>query len=139
MQRMEAGADLWLVLEGRQLAFACWIFHGSAPVRGARSGRLVLPPGIDFMEDSVTSASYRGRGIVAPAAWSQVADRLERTGTKSVITKVKEDNKVMRWALSRSGFREIATIHFRRAGLRQRTTVVGTGAAPAWLAEQLQR
>jgi hypothetical protein len=136
--RMEAGNDLWLVLDGRQPVFACWTFYNSAPVEAATNSRLNLPSEIVYMEDSVTSPSYRGRGAIAPAAWSQVADRLEKAGVKTMITKVGEDNKVMRWAIVKSGFREIAVMHFQRRGLREHTTVrLGNGATARWLAGQL--
>jgi hypothetical protein len=136
--RMETGNDLWLVLDGRQPVFACWTFSNSAPVEAATNGRLDLSSEIAYMEDSVTSPSYRGRGAIAPSAWSQVADRLENAGVKAMITKVGEDNKVMRWAMVKSGFREIAVMHFHRRGLREHTAVrLGTGATARWLAEQL--
>jgi hypothetical protein len=136
--RMETGNDLWLVLDGRQPVFACWTFSNSAPVEAATNGRLDLSSEITYMEDSVTSPSYRGRGAIAPSAWSQVADRLENAGVKAMITKVGEDNKVMRWAMVKSGFREIAVMHFHRRGLREHTAVrLGTGATARWLAEQL--
>ena len=135
---MEAGNVLWLVLNSRQPVFACWTFSNSAPVEAATNGRIDLLSEIAYMEDSVTSPSYRGRGAIAPSAWSQVADRLENAGVKAMITKVGEDNKVMRWALVKSGFREIAVMHFRRRGLREHTAVrLGTGATARWLAEQL--
>jgi hypothetical protein len=137
---LEAGNDLWLVLDDGRPVFACMIFHGSTPTRAARGGWLPLPPDTVCLEASSTSASYRGRGLIGPAAWSQIADKLEKIGAKSIITHVAEDNKVMRWALVRSGFREIATVHLRRVGFRQRVTVVGTGtAADDWIAVHLQR
>jgi hypothetical protein len=133
-----AGNDLWLVLDGGRPVFACMVFHGSAPTRAARGGWLTLPPDVVFFEESSTSTSYRGRGPVGPAAWSQIADRLEKTGAKSIVTHVLEENKIMRWALVRSGFREIATVHLQRVGLRQRVTVVGTGTATDnWIAVHL--
>jgi Acetyltransferase (GNAT) family len=138
--RMERGNDLWLVLDGRQPVFACWTFSNSAPVVAATNGRLDLKPEIAYLEDSVTSPSYRGRGAIAPAAWSQLADRLEKAGVQAMITKVGEDNKVMRWAIVKSGFREIAVMHFRRRGLRERAAIrVGTDATARWLAGQLAR
>jgi hypothetical protein len=135
-----AGNDLWLVLDEGRPVFACMVFHGSAPTRAAWGGWLPLPPDVVFFEDSSTSTSYRGRGPIGPAAWSQIADSLEKTGAKSLITHVGlvKENKIMRWALVRSGFREIATVHLRRVGLRQRVTVVGTGtAADDWIAGHL--
>jgi len=114
------------------------VFHGSAPTRAARGGWLPLPSDVVFFEDSSTSTSYRGRGPIGTAAWSQIADRLEKTGAKSIITHVLEENKIMRWALVRSGFREIATVHLQRVVLRQRVTVVGTGTAvDNWIAGHL--
>jgi hypothetical protein len=76
--------------------------------------------------------------MLGPAAWSQIADRLEKTGAKSIITKVEADNRVMRLAIVKSGFRETAISRFRRLGLRQQTTVTGTGPVFDWLAEQLR-
>jgi RimJ/RimL family protein N-acetyltransferase len=137
-QRIEAGNDLWMILNDRQPIFACWIFHDSIPLLAARNGQLVLPSETVCMEDSITSPSYRGRGIIAPSAWSQVADRLEITGVKSIITKVEADNKVMRLVLTKFGFREFAVMHFRRAGFRQHAAVRSkSGATAYWLTEQL--
>jgi hypothetical protein len=134
-----AGNDLWLVLDEGRPVFACMIFHGSTPTRAARGGWLPLPPDVVCLEASSTSTSYRGRGLIGPAAWSQIAYRLEKTGAKSIITHCGEENKVMRWAIVRSGFRQFATVHLRRVGLRQRVTVVGTGtAAHDWIAKHLQ-
>jgi hypothetical protein len=137
---LEAGNDLWLVLDEERPVFACMIFRGSTPTRAARGGWLPLPPDVVCLEASSTSTSYRGRGPIGPAAWSQIADSLEKTGAKSLITHVGlvEENKIMRWALVRSGFREIATVHLQRVGLRERVTVVGTGtAADNWIAGHL--
>jgi hypothetical protein len=135
-----AGNDLWVVLDEGRPVFACMIFHGSTPMRAARRGWLPLPPDIVCLEASSTSTSYRGRGPIGSAAWSQIADRLEKTGAKSIITHCGEENKVMRWAIVRSGFRQIATVHLRRVGLQQRVTVVGTGtAADNWIAEHLRQ
>jgi hypothetical protein len=137
-QRIEAGNDLWLVLNDRQLIFACWIFHDSIPLLAARNGQFALPSETVCMEDSIISPHFRARGIITPSAWSQVADRLEKIGVKSIITKAEADNKVMRLVLTRSGFREIAVMHFRRTGFRQHATVrSNTGATPYWLTEQL--
>lgn len=137
-RRMEAGADLWLVLDGRRLAFACWIFRDLMPMIAARDGQLVLPPEIVCLENSVTSAAYRGRGI-APAAWSSLADELESSEAEFIITKIEESNTPSRRAIVKSGFHESATMHFRRLGFRRRTLVqAGTGATVNWLTEQLQ-
>lgn len=138
--RMESNADLWLVLdeEDRRPAFACYIFHDSLPVPAARNGQLSLSSEIVCLEDSATSASYRGQGI-APAAWSRIADGLEQTAAKSIITKIEESNIASRRAIMKCGFREIATIRFQRVGPKKHTTVQAeTDAAADWLAEQLQ-
>lgn len=136
-RRIESNADLWLVLRGRRPAFACWVFHGSVSLPAAPNGRLVLPPEIAFFEDSVTSSAFRGRGIPL-AAWPRIADHLEQTAARSVVTKVEEDNVVARRAFVKAGFQEFATTRFRRVGLRQYTTVrAGTGATVDWLAGQL--
>ena len=138
-QRLKDGNDLWLVLEDRRPAFACWIFNDSMPVVAARGGQLRFPPEIVCLEDSVTSASYRGRGV-APAAWSEIADKLEQTGVRSIITKIEVSNVPSRRAVAKSGFREIATMHFRRIGPREHTTVEAeNGAVADWLAKQLRK
>jgi hypothetical protein len=138
-RRMEAGDDLWLVLDGREPVFACWTLRGSNPIRTWNNNRLVLPPNVVCLEDSVASASYRGRGLIAPTVWRQIADRLEQTGVETVITDVAEDNKVMRWTMARSGFREFATVRYQRKGFEQHTTMVGDGVQANWLAGQLGR
>ena len=136
-QRTEAGDDLWLVLDGRQPIFVCWTLRDSISLLAAWNGRLALPPKMVCLEDSFASPSYRGRGMIAPSAWSEIADRLERAGINSIITKVEVDNRVMRLLLTRSGFREIAVMRLRRAGFRQHTTLrPETGATADWLTEQ---
>jgi hypothetical protein len=137
-QRMEAGNNLWLVLDDRRPIFVCWIFHNSIPLLAAWNGRLALPPKMVCLEDSVASPSHRGRGMIAPSAWSEIADRLQKAGIQSIITKVEADNRVMRLLLTKSGFREIAVMRLRRAGLRQHTTLrPQAGATADWIAEQL--
>jgi RimJ/RimL family protein N-acetyltransferase len=104
-----------------------------------RQGVLSLPQEIVCLDDSVTAEDYRGKSI-APAAWSGIADTLERTGVRSIVTKIEESNLPSRKAVSKVGFEEIATMCFRRRGLSSSTTVeAGEGAAAAWLAEKLQR
>ena len=137
-QRMDEGADLWLVLEGEQVAFVCWIFHGSMPMLAAPENRLLLAPEIVCLEDSVASTAYRGRGV-APAAWSGIAEALQQTGAKYIITKIGESNVASRRAIVKSGFHESASMHFRLVGFQRRTTVQpGSGATADWLAKQLQ-
>lgn len=138
-ERMDGGADLWIVLDGDRAVFACWIFHKSMPMLAAPDGILPLPPQTVCLENSVTAADYRGRSI-APAAWFGIADTLERAGVHSIITKIEESNIPSRKAVSKVGFEEIATMHFRLLGPSRKTTVTsGTGATASWLAEQLQR
>jgi hypothetical protein len=138
-RRLEAGDELWLVLDGRQPIFACWILRGVNPIRTWGNNRLVLPPNVVCLEDYVTTVSYRGRGLIAPVAWRQIADRLEKTGVETIITDIGKDNKAMRWSIVRAGFREIATVRYRRKGFKQYTTVLGEGATADWLAGQLER
>ncbi len=136
-QRLESGADLWLVLKDRRPVFACWVYDDSVPVSAAPKGRLTLPNKIAFFEDSVTSQDVRGRGVPF-AAWERIADHLEQTGVESILTKVETDNVVARRAFAKAGFREIATTRYRRVGLRQFTTVrAGAGTTADWLVEQL--
>ncbi|MBV9455179.1 MAG: GNAT family N-acetyltransferase [Rubrobacter sp.] len=139
-KRLEAGADLWFVLDGRQPSFACWIFHESLPMLAAPDGQLVLPAGIVCLENSVTSAAYRGRGV-APAAWSNIVDTLEELGeAKVIITKIEESNIASRRAILKSGFQESATMYFRLVGFWRRTTVRRkSGVTADWLAKALQK
>lgn len=133
-QLLGPGNDLWLVLEGRQTAFACWIYRDAMLISAAQNGRLELTPEIVCLEDSVASPLYRGRGI-APAAWSQIADRLEQSGARYMVTKIEEDNVASRRAVEKSGFRHFATVRFRRVGPVKRTVVqTQTGGPGDWLA-----
>lgn len=135
-QLIEAGNDLWLVLEGRQPAFACWIFHDALLISAAKNSRLALPPEIVCLENSVASPLYRGRGI-APAAWSQIADHIEQIHVKYIITKIEEDNVASQRAVEKCGFRKIAVVDFRRIGPTKRTVVqTRTGASADWLSKQ---
>lgn len=119
---MEAGAVLWLILDDGRPVFVCWTFQSPAKFEAAQ-GWLSLPAGVAIMEESAVSPSYRGRGVIAPAAWARVADRLQKSGATTLITKVEDNNKVMRWSLSRAGFRDAFTLHFRRLGPLSRTTI----------------
>jgi hypothetical protein len=136
-RRMEAGHDLWLALKGRQPVFACWVFHGSVVVIAARQGHIALPPEFVAFEDSVASLAYQGRAI-GVAVWPMIADCLEQSPAKTILTKVEKDNVMARRAFSKSGFHEIATVHLRRIGPCSRLTILaGNGATATWLAEQL--
>jgi GNAT superfamily N-acetyltransferase len=136
-RRLDAGNDLWFVLDGDTPAFACWIFRQRMPMLAAPGGVLELPPGSVCLEDSVTSADYRGRGL-APAAWTLLADVLEHEGVGSMLTKVGEENTPSRRAVTKAGFVEIGVMHFRRVGPRSRTTMREPGGnAGRWLSTRL--
>jgi ribosomal protein S18 acetylase RimI-like enzyme len=137
--QLQNAADLWLVLEGQQLAFACWIFRGAMPMRVAPRRQVVVsPPSIVCLENSATSPAYRGRGL-APAAWSGIADELEPRGIKFIVTKIEVSNVASQRAVKKSGFRESATLRYRRIVRYRRATVQAETDATVnwdWLAEQ---
>jgi GNAT superfamily N-acetyltransferase len=97
------GNNLWLAVSGNDVAFACWIFPQRMPMGQARDGWLRLPEGVAFLENSVTSANFRGKGI-APAAWSAIAEALRGDGVRVLVTKVTEDNVVTQKSLAKVGF-----------------------------------
>jgi acetyltransferase (GNAT) family protein len=137
--RLADGARAWLVLEGSEPLFACWVFRDSAPVLAADGGRLSLPPNIVLLEDSVTAAAARGRGV-APAAWSQVAPLAAEGGATTLITKVAVDNVASRKAVVKAGFVASAVVDFRRVGGRGgRTALHPTeiSEVSTWLAKAL--
>lgn len=134
-QRLRArGARLYLILDGEQPLFACWIHTSQTPAIAARGGWLSLPSAVVCLEDSVTAPAARGRGV-APAAWSELAERLAGEGVASMITKVEIENAPSRKAVEKAGFREFAVMRLRRLGPRARVEI--TGASP--LAAQLRR
>lgn len=122
--RLAGGNDLWMVLEGGHPLFSCFIFRASAPAIAAPNGSLTLPDGTACLEDSVTGAAARGRGI-APAAWSAIADILTGEGLHDLITKVAVENGPSRRAVVKAGFRPVALMQFRRIGTLRRTHVYG--------------
>jgi hypothetical protein len=108
------------------------------PLLAAWNGQLALPSKVVCLEDSFVSPTYRGRGVIAPAAWSQIADGLEKTGIESIITKILVEDRVMRLLLTKSGFRKVAVMRLRRAGFRRHTTIrPEAGATADWLTEQI--
>lgn len=121
-ERIRAGNDLWLVLDGNQPLFSCWIFWRQTPVMAAPGGQLQLPERTVCLEDSVTAAAARGRGI-APAAWAAIADTLAEDGQQRMITKVAVENTPSRRAVEKAGFAAVAVMHFRRLGPLTRTSV----------------
>jgi len=64
--RLAEGAILWLGRRGRQAAFRCWNFYATGPLPGGRRGRILLPPEVVMLEDSIANPEFRGRGV-APA------------------------------------------------------------------------
>ena len=121
-KRIRAGNDLWLALEGDRPLFSCWIFREQTPVLAAPGGQLRLPEGTVCLEDSVTSAAARGRGI-APAAWASIADSLADEGQNLMITKITVENTPSRRAVEKAGFTSVALMHFRRLGPMRRTSI----------------
>jgi GNAT superfamily N-acetyltransferase len=138
LERIERGARLWIALIHDEVAFACWTFAGTTPVLIARGGWLLLPEGVECLEDSVTSPDFRGRGI-APKVWNVIAAR-RRGAARSLITKVGVANVASSRAVAKAGFEEIAVMNSIRLGPRLRVGVhasrTGTGRH---LAEQLER
>jgi GNAT superfamily N-acetyltransferase len=120
--RLEGGNDLWLVLDGDQLLFSCWIFRWRAPVHAAAGGEIGLADAMVCLEDSVTTPAARGRGV-APAAGSAIADVLADEGQRRMITKVTVDNLPSRKAAEKIGFEPVAIMHFKRIGPLRRTSV----------------
>lgn len=135
----DAGGALWIVLDGRQAAFTCWIFPRVTPAVAARGGWLELPPGVVCLEDSATSPDHRGKGV-APAAWSGIAEVLRARGVQAITTKVAVDNGPSRRAVAKAGFVEVAVMRLTRVGPRTRVVVSPGGPGlSAQLAERLQR
>jgi L-amino acid N-acyltransferase YncA len=122
VQRRRDGADLWLVQEGVQPAFSCWIFRKRAPVLAARGGWLTLPAATGCLEDSVTAPLYRGRGLAA-GAWSAIADDLAQDGVTTLITKVAEDNTASRRAVEKIGFVPTALMSLTRLAMHAHVDV----------------
>ena len=134
-QRLDAGAQWWLVYDGAQPLFSCWLFTGDAPVLAAPGGRLRLPADTVVLEDSVTSAAARGRGI-APRAWNALA-ALSAARHGRMLTKVAVDNAPSRKAVEKAGFEGVAIMSLRKVGPWRRTTVEPLGDVPDWLAANL--
>jgi L-amino acid N-acyltransferase YncA len=125
--RRAQGAQTWLVVKGREPAFACWIFPRKTPVISAVGGELELPAGAACLEDSVTGGNHRGKGI-APAAWTAIAERLPDQGFDVLITKVAVENVPSRKAVEKAGFVGAAIMHHRRRGPVTRVSLTTMGA-----------
>jgi GNAT superfamily N-acetyltransferase len=106
----------WVVMDGQRAAFCCWIFTNEMPLVAARGGWQPLQGTTACLEDSVTAADYRGRGI-APAAWLGIAAILKDRGIDNMITKVEVDNMASQRAVLKAGFHEIAVMDYRRISL----------------------
>ncbi len=123
---LEQGGDLWIVREAERPAFCCWIFRERIPTIAACGGWKGLPSNTACLEEAVTDADYRGRGI-APAAWSLIAQRLKQEGIRKIITKVEEDNMPMRRAVLKAGLHEVAMVDYLKVGGLSRVRVVPVG------------
>lgn len=134
-RRLGNEGSLWLVLDGDRPAFSCWTFRGRTPIRAAQGGWLPLPDGVVALEESMTAASYRGRGI-APAAWSAIADALSDQSGRMVTT-IEEENAASRKAVEKIGFREVGRATTTRRG--PRLTVEVSGEAAGELLAPLRR
>jgi GNAT superfamily N-acetyltransferase len=121
-KRLEAGNDIWLVLEGEQPLFLCYTFRAETPVIAAADGRLELPAGSACLEDAVTLPEARGRGI-ASAAWATIGDELGRAGLSTLVAKVETDNVASRRVAEKAGFTPVAVMQHERTGVRRRTAV----------------
>jgi RimJ/RimL family protein N-acetyltransferase len=134
--RLAVGAEMWVVRDDDQAAFACWIFRERAPVLACRTGWLEIPAGAVVLEDSITSPAFRGRGI-APAAWSAIADFLAAEGLQRMLTKVEVENTASRRAVEKASFAEVAIMRLTRLGPRKRVEIVPFAPIGLTLAEQL--
>jgi L-amino acid N-acyltransferase YncA len=121
-KRLEAGNDIWLVVEGEEPVFLCYTFRAAAPVIAASDGTLELPAGSACLEDAVTLPEARGRGI-ASAAWSTIADELGSAGVSTLVAKVETNNAASRRVAENAGFRPIAVMQHARTGVRRHTAV----------------
>ncbi|MFL6712322.1 MAG: GNAT family N-acetyltransferase [Sulfurifustis sp.] len=137
-RRLAGGADLWMVRNGNDALFACWIFRGRMPVLAAPGGWLALPARTVGMEDSIANPRYRGTGV-APAAWSTLADHLARAGVAAIVTKVEEQNTPCRRSIEKAGFRIVAGMYLRRICMRPRVQMTAHDTPPscAFLLESL--
>lgn len=120
--RIDAGNDLWVVVEDDHVLFNCWIFRGQTPTVAAPGGQLPLPSDIVCLEDSEATPAARGRGI-APAAWAAIADAMQAEQRRLIVTKVTVENTSSRRAVEKAGFEEVAVMRFRRRGPRSRTSL----------------
>lgn len=124
--RLEAGNDIWLVVDGGEPLFLCYTFRTAAPVIAAADGTLELPVGSACLEDAVTVPEARGRGI-ASAAWSTIGDELGKAGVSTLVAKVETDNAASRRVAEKAGFSPVAVMQHERTGVRRHTDVRSLG------------
>lgn len=134
-RRLAAGATLWLVLQGDELAYFCWSFRGQGPLYGARRDRLTLPPDVVWPDDQLTLPAFRGRRI-APATLSAIGDDAARSGARALVGRVHVPNTPSRRMMERAGWRPIALMQVVERDWRRRIRVVFLDDEPAhpWLA-----
>lgn len=112
-RRLADEGTLWFVLDGERPVFSCWTFRRRTPIRAAPGGWLALPDDTACLEESLTVAGYRGRGV-APAAWSEVVERLRGEPLRRLVATIEQDNTASRRVVEKIGFHEIGTVHTRR-------------------------
>lgn len=136
--RVARGGVPWVVDAGGRAAFTCWTFLKEAPVGALPNGWLALPAGTACLEDSITSADFRGQGI-APRAWAALSGALRDEGFVYLVTKVEDVNQPSRKAVTKAGFREVATMQVRVNGPRERlrATPIGDSTSGPELARRL--
>lgn len=136
-ERLDAGAELWLTVEGDRLGFRCWIFRGWAPYPGAPHRRMSLPDDVVLLEDSIASPDFRGRGL-APGTWSALGDVFAaEEGVRTIITKVAKDNEVTLRSLEKVGFQAAAQMRMSGPVWQMRLAITLADGPPgervAWL------
>jgi Acetyltransferase (GNAT) family len=132
-RRLAAGVRWWLLLDGEEPVFSCWIFSRVMRMVGAPQGALVMPPDVVFLEDSVTNPNRRGSGL-GPASLSNVCRLLGKEGSRWVLTKVKTGNRAAERLVEKAGFVPMATVRIWRRGPMGRTwAVMAGGAVNTWL------
>jgi hypothetical protein len=124
--RLDAGNDIWLVLDGEEPVFVSFTFRQSTPVIAASNGTLTLPPGAACLEEAYTTPAARGRGI-APAAWTLIGAELAEAGFRALVTKIETSNAASRRAAEKAGFRPVAVMQHQRTGALRRTDVLALG------------
>jgi RimJ/RimL family protein N-acetyltransferase len=134
--RLDRSAQLWLVTENGRTAFSCWIYTGRAPLHPAVRETVELPPGVAWLEDSIASPHFRGRGV-APAAWSLIADALAAASLSWLVTKVDVENVPSRNAVAKAGFLEAGRLHIESGPLGARVRVQLHGSGHSWMQRAL--